>query len=82
GATVGKLDTMSLFYMKSRGLPHEVARRLLIYAFAADVLERLEIAEVRDALEELTLRRFALVESGPGAKGQGPGEGSGVEEWR
>ncbi len=80
GATVGKLDTMSLFYMKSRGLPHEVARRLLIYAFAADVLERLEVPEVRDALEELTLRRFSLVESGPRATGQGPGDGSGAEE--
>jgi Fe-S cluster assembly protein SufD len=65
GATVGKLDALSLFYMKSRGLPDEIARRLLIYAFAADVLERLEVGEVRDALEELTLQRFALVESGP-----------------
>ena len=81
GATVGKLDALSLFYMKSRGLPTESARRLLIYAFAADVLERLEVTEVRDALEELTLRRFALLESGPGAKGQGPGGGSGAEEY-
>ena len=79
GATVGKLDMMSLFYMKSRGLPHEVARKLLIYAFAADVLERLEVKEVRDALEELTLRRFSLVEGGPGATSQGPGGGSGTE---
>ena len=64
GATVGKLDMLSLFYMKSRGLPDDVARRLLTYAFAADVLEPLEVGEVRDALEALTLRRFALVESG------------------
>ena len=62
GATVGKLDALSLFYMKSRGLPAEAARRLLIYAFAADVLERLAIDEVRDALEELTLARFTRVE--------------------
>jgi Fe-S cluster assembly protein SufD len=58
GATVGKLDALSLFYMKSRGLSAEVARRLLIYAFAADVLERLGVEEVRDALEHLTLARF------------------------
>jgi len=62
GATVGKLDAQSLFYMKSRGLPDEVARRLLIYAFAADVLERLEVAEVREALEDLTLQRFVRME--------------------
>jgi hypothetical protein len=54
--------------MKSRGLPADVARRLLIYAFAADVLERLEVAEVRDALEDLTLRRFTLVEGAGGAE--------------
>jgi Fe-S cluster assembly protein SufD len=69
GATVGKLDALALFYMKSRGLPDDIARRLLIYAFAADVLERLEVAEVRDALEELTLRRFALVENAPEVEG-------------
>jgi Fe-S cluster assembly protein SufD len=71
GATVGKLDALSLFYMKSRGLPAETARRLLIYAFAADVLERLEVEEVRDALEDLTLRRFTLVENGSGVEGAG-----------
>ncbi len=78
GATVGKLDALSLFYMRSRGLPAEVARRLLIYAFAADVLERLELVEVRDALEDLTLQRFSLMDSGPGATGQGPEVGSRV----
>jgi Fe-S cluster assembly protein SufD len=78
GATVGKLDALTLFYMKSRGLPAEIARRLLIYAFAADVLERLEVGEVRDALEDLTLQRFAL--HGSGAMGQGPGGGSAAEE--
>jgi Fe-S cluster assembly protein SufD len=70
GATVGKLDAQSLFYMKSRGLPDEVARRLLIYAFAADVLERLEVGEVRDALENLTLARFIrIAEGAAGAEG-------------
>ena len=64
GATVGKLDALSLFYMKSRGLSAELARRLLIYAFAADVLERLEVAEVRDALEDLTLARFTELQEG------------------
>lgn len=68
GATVGKLDALSLFYMKSRGLPAEVARRLLIYAFAADVLERLAVDEVRDALEDLTLARFTRVEGGSGVE--------------
>ena len=63
GATVGKLDEMALFYMKSRGMDAETARRLLIYAFAADVLETIEQAEVREGLERVTLERFVKTES-------------------
>jgi Fe-S cluster assembly protein SufD len=62
GATVGKLDEMALFYMKSRGIDAETARRLLVYAFAADVLETIEQAEVRVGLERYTLERFVKVE--------------------
>jgi Fe-S cluster assembly protein SufD len=58
GATVGRLDEMALFYMKSRGVDAETARRLLIYAFAADVLETIEQQQVREALERSTLERF------------------------
>jgi Fe-S cluster assembly protein SufD len=67
GATVGKLDDMAWFYMKSRGLEAETARRLLIYAFAADVLETIEQVEVREALERITLERFVTVEEMVGA---------------
>ncbi|MDQ3697428.1 MAG: Fe-S cluster assembly protein SufD [Gemmatimonadota bacterium] len=58
GATVGKLDEQALFYMKSRGLDRTVARQLLTYAFAADVLEQIEVDEVREGLEALALSRF------------------------
>ena len=58
GATVGQLDETALFYMKSRGVSAETARQLLTYAFAADVLETIELAAVRDGLEALTLARF------------------------
>jgi Fe-S cluster assembly protein SufD len=59
GATVGRLDETALFYMKSRGVSAETARKLLTYAFAADVLETIELPAVRDTLEALTLRRYA-----------------------
>jgi Fe-S cluster assembly protein SufD len=58
GATVGRLDETALFYMKSRGLKSRTARELLTYAFAADVLETIELAEVREGLEAVTLRRY------------------------
>ena len=58
GATVGRLDEVALFYLKSRGLPEEEARRLLTYAFAADVLERIAETDVRDTLEKVVRDRF------------------------
>jgi Fe-S cluster assembly protein SufD len=58
GATVGRLDEVALFYLRSRGIGVEQAKTLLTYAFAADVLERIDQPEVRLALEALTLERF------------------------
>lgn len=58
GATVGQIDEMALFYLKSRGVNNAVARRLLTYAFAADVLETIEVDAVREGLERMTLERF------------------------
>jgi Fe-S cluster assembly protein SufD len=65
GATVGKLDEMALFYMKSRGVDAESARRLLIYAFAADVLETIEQPDIRERLERNTRERFVVAEDRP-----------------
>jgi Fe-S cluster assembly protein SufD len=60
GATVGRLDEMALFYLKSRGVSTELSRRLLTYAFAAGVLEELTIDAVRTSLERLTFQRFGV----------------------
>ncbi|HEX6533473.1 MAG TPA: Fe-S cluster assembly protein SufD [Gemmatimonadaceae bacterium] len=59
GATVGRLDDQALFYMKSRGIGAEHARKLLTYAFAAGVLESIAVEPVRRSLEAATLARFA-----------------------
>lgn len=58
GATVGRLDQTSLFYMRSRGIGTEAARKLLTYAFAADVLETIELEPVKAGLEALTMERY------------------------
>ena len=59
GATVGRIDQTALFYMKSRGVGADMARKLLTYAFAADVLETIECEPVKEGLEAQTLERFA-----------------------
>lgn len=58
GATVGRIDETALFYLKSRGVGKVLARQLLMYAFAADVLETIEHPVIVDALEKLTVERF------------------------
>jgi len=60
GATIGRLDELALFYMRSRGVPEVSAKRLLTYAFAAGVLETIALEPVRDVLEELLRGRFVL----------------------
>ena len=58
GATVGRLDETALFYMRSRGIGPGQAKRLLTYAFAADVLEKIELEPLRLSLEQQVLDRF------------------------
>lgn len=58
GATIGKLDEQALFYLKSRGIGGDNARALLTYAFAAQVLETIEIDALRLTLERAIFQRF------------------------
>jgi Fe-S cluster assembly protein SufD len=51
GATVGQFDENMLFYLRSRALDEETARSLLTYAFADDVIRRINIQPIRDKLE-------------------------------
>jgi Fe-S cluster assembly protein SufD len=63
GSTVGRIDETALFYMKSRGVNKDLARRLLTYAFAAEVLETIDERRVREELERASLERFTGVET-------------------
>jgi FeS assembly protein SufD len=49
GSTSGDLEEESMFYLRSRGIPEPEARALLIAAFVAEAIERLDDAPVRDA---------------------------------
>ncbi|MEE8545841.1 MAG: SufD family Fe-S cluster assembly protein, partial [Alphaproteobacteria bacterium] len=55
GATAGELDADSLFYMRARGLDEELARRMLVEAFIADVVDRVEAAALRAHLQRAVL---------------------------
>jgi Fe-S cluster assembly protein SufD len=60
GATVGQLDQASLFYLRSRGIPLDVARNMLTQAFASEVLARLPWGAVRTFLEERIIAGLRL----------------------
>jgi len=58
GATVGQLNEEALFYLRARGIGADLARRMLIRAFANDAVERITLAPVRAHLEKLLTERF------------------------
>lgn len=53
GSSTGKIDEAGLFYLRSRGLSEESARRLLLSAYAADVINTVKIDSFKDYLEEV-----------------------------
>ncbi len=53
GATVGRLREDALFYLRQRGIPQVEARNILVYAFAAEVLEKVADGPLRVELERL-----------------------------
>jgi Fe-S cluster assembly protein SufD len=50
GATVGQLEAEELFYLRSRGLSEPAARGLLTYGFAAEIVNRIPVPSVVEAL--------------------------------
>ncbi len=50
GATLGKVDREQLFYLMARGLSRAQAERLIVRGFFQDVLDRIELEPVREAL--------------------------------
>ncbi len=59
GTTTGQLDEEALFYLKSRGLGEDNARRLLTSAFIGDVISKIENDAVREyVIDQLTQREL------------------------
>ena len=52
GSTIGELDGDALFYLRSRGIDEQTARRMLISAFLGDVLEQVPHEEAREVLSD------------------------------
>jgi Fe-S cluster assembly protein SufD len=58
GATVGQLDEAALFYLCSRGIDADLAKSMLVYGFANDIIEKVENPVLRTRIEHLVLDRL------------------------
>jgi len=58
GATIGQLNDESIFYLRSRGIGADTARRMLIQAFAGEIIERIRYTPAREELEKLVWDRL------------------------
>ena len=58
GATVGQLEEEELFYLLSRGLHPELARNLLTYGFAEELIEKIKIDSIKRRLDGAILNRL------------------------
>ena len=60
GATAGHVDANSIFYLRSRGVDLETARRMVIRGFADEIIEKIELDPLRDYVESITDRLLPL----------------------
>ncbi|HEU6447775.1 MAG TPA: Fe-S cluster assembly protein SufD [Verrucomicrobiae bacterium] len=58
GATIGQLNEESIFYLRARGIPEKTARRMLIHAFAGEIVERVQCTAVREGLDKIVWNRL------------------------
>lgn len=58
GCTIGKMDEEGLFYLESRGIPEKIARSLLLYSFAVDILEHIQLEVIRKYIDQLISERL------------------------
>ena len=58
GATVGQLEEEELFYLLSRGLNESLARNLLTYGFAEEIVNKIEIESIKKQLDGAVLNRL------------------------
>jgi len=58
GATTGQIDEQMLFYLRSRGIDPETARAMMIFAFAAETFQRIELTPVEQMLRKALAERL------------------------
>ncbi|MDB6019725.1 MAG: sufD [Pedosphaera sp.] len=58
GATIGQLNDDSIFYLRARGIGLETAKRMLIHAFAGEIIDRIRFAPAREEMDKIVWDRL------------------------
>jgi Fe-S cluster assembly protein SufD len=58
GATIGQLNDESIFYLRARGIGRDMARQMLIHAFAGEIINRVKCEPAREELDKLVWDRL------------------------
>jgi len=62
-SATGRFDDEQLFYLRSRGIPEEQARRLVVRGFFGEVISKIGVPEIRERLTEAIEHELAITES-------------------
>ncbi len=60
GCTIGQLDESALFYLRSRGIPEKEAKALLMYAFSNNVLNSVQIPEIKNRINKIIANKLGV----------------------
>jgi Fe-S cluster assembly protein SufD len=58
GTSTGKLDPDKIFYLRARGLSETSAKKILMHAFASEVVDKIKIEELKEYVEGEIAKRF------------------------
>jgi Fe-S cluster assembly protein SufD len=61
GSTIGQLDAEALFYLRARGIGESEARKMLVFAFASEVVDRMKIDVVKEQIRGAMFQRIPKV---------------------
>lgn len=67
-SATGRFDDEQLFYLQARGIPEELARRLVVRGFFGEIISKIAVPEVRERLTDAIERELAVTEGGPESK--------------
>lgn len=59
-SATGRFDDEQLFYLQARGIPEDVARRLVVRGFFGEIIQKISVEEVRERLSEYVEDELAI----------------------